>query len=118
MSYHKAWRCRGKALTYVKGSVEMSYQRLPSYLYMLDKKNPSTITHFETNKIGQFKYFFMALGVSIRGFKSMCRPVLSVDSSFLKHKCGGHMLVAIALDTNNHLYHVAFAVVDYENNNS
>ena len=47
----------------------------------------------------------------------MCRPVLCADGSFLKHKCGGHMLVAIVSDANNHLYPVAFAVVDSENNN-
>ena len=59
----------------------------------------------------------MALGVCIRGFKGNCRPVLYVDGSHLKHKCGGHMLVAITLDANNQLYPAAFAVVDYENNN-
>ena len=58
MSYHKAWRCKEKALMYVRGSVEISYQKLPSYLYMLEKKNIGTVIHLETNEIGQFKYFF------------------------------------------------------------
>ena len=58
----------------------------------------------------------MALRVSILGFQSTCPPVLYVDGSFLKHKCGGHMLVAITLDANNHLYLAAFAVVDFKNN--
>ena len=90
----------------------MSYQKLPSYLYMLEKKTPRIVMHLETNEKGQFKYFFMALGLSIRGFKSTCRLVLSIDGSFLKHKCGGHMLVVIALDANNHLYTMTFVVVD------
>ena len=68
MSYHKAWRCRENVLTCVRGFAEMSYQKLLSYLYMLDKKNLGTVTHFETNKIGQFKYFFMALGYLFVGF--------------------------------------------------
>ena len=68
MSYHKAWRCKEKVLIYVRGSVKMSYQKLSSYLHMLQKKNLGTVTHFETNEILQFKHFFMALGVSIRGF--------------------------------------------------
>ena len=118
MSYHKAWKCREKALTYVKGSVEMSYQKLPSYLYMLEKKYLGTVTHVETNKVGQFKYCFMVLGVSICGFQSTRRLVLCVDGSFLNHKCRGHMLVAIALDANNQLYAVAFTVVDSKNDNS
>ena len=35
MSYEKAWRCREKALTYVRGTYEDSYCKLPSYLHML-----------------------------------------------------------------------------------
>ena len=62
MSYHKAWRYKEKALMYVRRSVEMSYHKLPYYLYMLEKKNLGIVTHFETNKVGQFKYCFMALG--------------------------------------------------------
>ena len=58
------------------------------------------------------------MGVSIHGFKSACRLVLFVDGSFLKHKCGEHILIAIALDANNQLYPFTFAMVDYENNNS
>ena len=96
----------------------MSYQKLPSYFYMLERKNQGTITHLETDENRQFKYGFMAFGVSIHGFKATCHLVLYVDHSFLKHTYGGHMLVAIALDTNNHLYHVAFVVVDGENNNA
>lgn len=60
----------------------------------------------------------MSLGVSIRGFRSCIRPVLCVDASFLKHKIGGQLLVAIAVDANEQLYPVAFGVVDSENNNS
>ena len=114
MSYHKAWRCRENALMYVRGSVEMSYQKLSSYFYMSDKKNLGTITHFETSEVGQFKYCFMDLKVSIRVFQLACHPVLCVDGSFLKHKCGGHMLVAIILDANNQVYPVTFTVVDSE----
>ena len=62
MTYQKAWRCREKALTYVRGTLEASYQKLPSYLYMLRLRNPGTITDFVVDDIGCFKYFFMALG--------------------------------------------------------
>ena len=42
MSYMKAWRCREKALGYVRGTPEDSYSKLPSYLHMLQQKNPGT----------------------------------------------------------------------------
>ena len=38
MNYHKAWRCKAKALMYVGGFVEISYQKLPSSLYKLGTK--------------------------------------------------------------------------------
>ena len=36
---------------------------------MLERKNPGIVTHLETNQIRHFKYCFMALGVSIWGFR-------------------------------------------------
>ncbi|XP_062080532.1 uncharacterized protein LOC133785300 [Humulus lupulus] len=48
LSYGKAWRCRKKALTLVRGTLESSYQKLPSYFFMLQQKNPSTLTEFVT----------------------------------------------------------------------
>ncbi|XP_062099976.1 uncharacterized protein LOC133805842 [Humulus lupulus] len=86
LSYGKAWRCREKALSYVRGTLEASYQKLPSYLFMLQQKNPGTLTDFVTEE-DRFKYCFFSLGV-------------------------------IALDANNHLYPVAFGIVDNENHDS
>ena len=118
MTYEKAWRCREKALLYVRGIVDGSYQKLPSYLYILEKTNLGTITHLETDEMGRFKYFFMLLDACIRGFRTACRPMLCVDGSFLKTNCGGTMLAAIAQDANRQLYPVAFGAVDSENNDS
>ena len=112
VNYQKAWWCREQSLMYIRGSVEMSYKKIPYYLHMLDQKNSGTVMPLETNEIGQFKYFFMALSVSICRFKLTCHLVLYVDGSFLKYKCGRHMLVAITLDANNHLYLVAFTVME------
>ena len=85
---------------------------------MLEKKNPQIVTHLETDQIGQVKYYFMALDVFIRGFKAICCLMLCVDGSFLKHKCEGHMLGVIVMDANDQLCSMAFAMVDYENNNA
>ncbi|XP_047306200.1 uncharacterized protein LOC124909578 [Impatiens glandulifera] len=101
----------------VRGTMEESYGKLSSYLFMLAKNNLGTITDIQTDEHGHFRHMFMSLGCSIRGFR-YCRPVLCVDASFLKHKIGGQVLVAIALDANEQLFPVAFGVVDLENNNS
>lgn len=49
---------------------------LASYLYMLRKENSETITKFETDDKDMFKYIFMTLAASIKGFKQYCRTVI------------------------------------------
>ncbi|RYE18378.1 MAG: hypothetical protein EOP45_14240 [Sphingobacteriaceae bacterium] len=95
ISYLKAWRTREKAISYVRGTPEESYQKLPSWLYMLEQKNPGTLTAFVKDG-DRFKYAFFSIGACRRGFKS-CRPVISLDGAFFKTKYGGQLLCAIAM---------------------
>ncbi|XP_062119357.1 uncharacterized protein LOC133833115 [Humulus lupulus] len=118
MSYAKAWRCREHALAYIRGTPESSFQKLPSFLYMMEQKNPGTVTHLQMDNEGRFKYCFMALGVSIMGFKTYIRPVICVDGTFLTTRCGGTLLCAMGQDANKQIYPIAFSVVDSENNDS
>ncbi|XP_062103219.1 uncharacterized protein LOC133814247 [Humulus lupulus] len=118
MSYAKAWRCREHALAYIRGTPESSFQKLPSFLYMMEQKNPETVTHLQMDNEGRFKYCFMSLGVSIMRFKTYIRPVICVDGTFLTTKCGGTLLCAMSQDANKQIYPIAFSVVDSENNDS
>ncbi|XP_060960604.1 uncharacterized protein LOC115710825 [Cannabis sativa] len=79
-------------------------------------KNPGTITDIITED-NRFKYCFWSLAACRRGFK-FCRPVISIDGTFLKTRFGGTMLVAVAYDANNQLFLIAFAIVDSENHDS
>ncbi|KAM6556547.1 hypothetical protein CsatB_003566 [Cannabis sativa] len=116
MSYEKAWRCREKALMYSRGTPAAAYSQLPGYFYVLEQKNPGTITDIITED-NRFKYCFWSLAACRRGFK-FCRPVISIDDTFLKTRFGGTMLVAVAYDANNQLFSIAFAIVDSENHDS
>ncbi|KAM6580540.1 hypothetical protein CsatA_004314 [Cannabis sativa] len=116
MSYEKAWRCREKALMYSRGTPAAAYSQLPGYFYVLEQKNPGTITDIITED-NRFKYCFWSLAACRRGFK-FCRPVISIDGTFLKTRFGGTMLVAVAYDANNQLFLIAFAIVDSENHDS
>ncbi|XP_038704741.1 uncharacterized protein LOC120000684 [Tripterygium wilfordii] len=60
----------------------------------------------------------MALGASLRGFRSAIRPVIAVDGTHLKGKYMGTLFVAAAQDGNKKIYPVAFGVGDSENNAS
>lgn len=118
ISYWKAWRSREIALDNSQGSSAASYNLLPNYLRQLVLANPGTISHLETNfKTGfghRFKYLFLALGASVRGFDQM-RNVVIVDGTHLRGKYGGCLLTASAQDGNYQVYPVAMAVVDSEN---
>ncbi|XP_030478330.2 uncharacterized protein LOC115695405 [Cannabis sativa] len=116
LSYEKAWRCREKTLMYVRGRPENSYLKIPSYLYILQQKNPGTITDIVVED-DRFKYCFFSLGACRRGF-SFCRPVISIDGTCLETKYGGIMLCVVTLDANNQLFPIAFGIVDSENNDS
>ena len=76
-----------------------------------------TYTVTETDAHGNFQYFFLAMGASVHGWK-FCRPVISVDETFLKGKSHGTLLLATAQDGDNHLFPLAFSIVDSENDKS
>ncbi|XP_024042032.1 uncharacterized protein LOC112099154 [Citrus clementina] len=64
----------------IQGSPEESYKLLPQYMAMLEKKNLGTRTFLEVDDTNHFKYIFMAIGSSLRGFSSSIRPIIAVDA--------------------------------------
>ncbi|XP_024042932.1 uncharacterized protein LOC112099718 [Citrus clementina] len=118
ISYHKAWRARECAMQIVRGSPEESYKLLPQYMAMLEKKNLGARTFLEIDNTNHFKYFFMAIGSSLRGFSSSIRLVIAIDGTFLKGKYKGTMFIATCKDGNNQIYPLAFGVGDSENDAS
>ena len=46
------------------------------------------------------------------------RPIIGLDGCHLKGRFGGQILSAIARDTNDNIFPVAFAVVEQENKDS
>ncbi|XP_016469655.1 uncharacterized protein LOC107791995 [Nicotiana tabacum] len=48
------------------------------------------------------------------GFKNGLRPFIGLDGTFLKGKAKRQLLIVVALDSMNHLYPIARAVVDKE----
>ncbi|XP_062097873.1 uncharacterized protein LOC133803773 isoform X2 [Humulus lupulus] len=116
-SYWKAWKVRKCAHELIRGSAANSYPKLPSYLYMVQKSNPVTYTRLIVDEEQKFKYLFLSLGVSIRGFRYM-RKVIYIDGTHLKNQFGGNLLIAIAQDGNFQIYPLAFGIVDSENDAS
>ncbi|XP_024042029.1 uncharacterized protein LOC112099151 [Citrus clementina] len=102
----------------VRGTPADSYHLLPLYMAMVEKKNLGSRTFIEKDSANNFKYCFMAIGSSLRGFTSCIRHVIAVDGTFMKGKYKGTLFIATSLDGNNQLYHVAFGVGGSENDAS
>ncbi|XP_048605722.1 uncharacterized protein LOC106356228 [Brassica napus] len=113
-----AWESREYAVNAVSGIPEESYGKIPKYLHMLREANPGTHSSYKTDVDGRFRYLFIAVGQSIKGFNTVMRHVIVVDGIFLKSKFKGVLLVATAIDGNSNLYPIAFGIVDSENEQS
>ncbi|KAL0927844.1 hypothetical protein M5K25_002059 [Dendrobium thyrsiflorum] len=113
VSYMKAWDARRKAVKTVFGSWEESYRTLNLFMEAVVSTMPQTVYRIQSNQSNRFQRLFWAFGPSITGW-TYCRPVLSLDGTFLLGKYRGTLLSAIGMDANNGLYPLAFAIVESE----
>ena len=58
---------------------------------------------------------FVAYDASLNGFILGCRKILFIDGAQLSGPHEGTILLAVAFDTNDHLFDIAYAVVSVEN---
>ncbi|XP_048605475.1 uncharacterized protein LOC106355220 [Brassica napus] len=117
MGYWKSHRTLKFAREIDEGTPECGFESLPSYLYMIRRANPSTVTRLQIDELGRFMYVFLAFGASVNGFPFMHKGVV-VDGTFLNGKYKGTLLTALAQDGNFQIFPIAFAVVDTENDDS
>ncbi|GKE54014.1 multidrug resistance-associated protein 5, partial [Tanacetum coccineum] len=62
-----------------------------------------------------FDRIYVYFGGLKEGFKNGCRRVVALDGCFLKSPDQGEILTAIGRDGNNHIYPIAWAIVNVEN---
>ncbi|XP_060965394.1 uncharacterized protein LOC115720472 [Cannabis sativa] len=117
ISYQKAWRAREKTIVDACRCPQESYSEIPSILYMMQISNPGTITDLVTDEDNKFKYLYFAVCASIKGWQH-CTPIIVTDRTFLTNQHGGTLLIASAQNANRHIFPLAFAVVDSENDSS
>ncbi|XP_016570919.1 uncharacterized protein LOC107868795 [Capsicum annuum] len=99
----------------VRGTDEHGYSCLPTFSYMINVLNVGTTYSIMVNKVDcRFTCCFLSLGPCIRGFTHM-RKVIVVDDTHLYGKYEGMLLSAVEQNTENHIYPIAFCVIDKEN---
>ncbi|KAJ9538305.1 LOW QUALITY PROTEIN: hypothetical protein OSB04_031038 [Centaurea solstitialis] len=110
---------RSWALNEYEKSLEEHYGLLRSYGYELLRSNPGSTVKLDItvnpDEKTYFDRFYVCLNGLKEGWKRGCRRVIALDGCFLKGVCGGELLTAIGRDGNNHIFPVAWAVVNVEN---
>ena len=115
----KITRALREARQLVEGSEREQYDLIWDYGKELLRSNPHSTVQISTtplpNSPPQFKRFYVCLDACKKGFKAGCRPFIGLDGCFLKGYFGGQLLSAVGQDANNHIFVIAYAVVDVEN---
>ncbi|KAM3235421.1 hypothetical protein P3L10_015457 [Capsicum annuum] len=102
----------------IRGTPEHGYAFLLAFSHMVELLNPESSYSIMVNQMdGSFVYYFLAFEACIRGYSHM-RKIIAVDGTHLYGKYGGVLLSAVAQDTKNHIFLIAFCVVDKENDTS
>jgi hypothetical protein len=63
------------------------------------------------------EFFFLSFGHCIESFK-YCRPLISVDGTYLYSQYDEKLLIAVVFYANNEIFSLAFAIVNEENNDN
>ena len=81
----------------------------------LIETNPGTIFEYRCSGDGHFMQLFVALSMSIHGFKTGCRPIISTDSSHMSEPYKGALFLASSYDANNVMFPLAYCLFSSKN---
>ncbi|CAI0415121.1 unnamed protein product [Linum tenue] len=117
------YRARLEARRMLYGSLEEDFAQIRSYIGHLLKVDPQGSFLLEVDvDPGCDKVFFKRLYISFsslsKGFLAGCRPFFCLDGCFLKGEVQGMLLAAVGKDGNNHMFPIAWAIVESENKSS
>ncbi|KAL5146141.1 hypothetical protein HKD37_06G016022 [Glycine soja] len=122
-SYKKTWLAKQKALEMIHGNWEESYAKLPKLFGALQSCVPGTVVAAQTESLYEggeivpgkrlFKRVFWSFGPCINGF-AYCKLIVQVDGTWLYGKYTGTLLIATAQDRANHIFPIAYAIVEGE----
>ncbi|KAJ4956462.1 hypothetical protein NE237_013245 [Protea cynaroides] len=114
LNYSQAWRGKEIAKEQLQGSYKDAYNQLPFFCEKIKETNPGSFATFATKEDSSFHRLFVSFHPSLSGFQQGCRPLLFLDSTPLNSKYQGTLLAATAMDGDDGVFPVAFAVVDVE----
>uniref|UniRef100_A0A2P2MXP3 SWIM-type domain-containing protein n=1 Tax=Rhizophora mucronata TaxID=61149 RepID=A0A2P2MXP3_RHIMU len=115
LNYTQVWRGLEDAKQQLQCSYKEFYNQLPWLCDKLVEANPGSVAKLVTNSDSRFHHLFVSFHASIYGFQNGCRPLLFLDSTNVKSKYHEILLTATALDGDDGVFPVSFAIIDVEN---
>lgn len=106
------------------GGHAQSYAEMPAYTRIICDTNPGSKAYcsfVESESIPRqllFTTIFISFTAMWKGFLGGCRPLIGIDGTHLKGNYGGILLSAVALDANNEIFPLAYAIVSVEDKES
>ncbi|XP_010467984.1 PREDICTED: uncharacterized protein LOC104747978 [Camelina sativa] len=113
MDYTTSYRALQYALEYVRGNAKSGYAKLPYRLRKIEQSNSGSVVYLVVDDEHRFKYLFLSIDASIRGFNYVRRFIV-VDWTHLTGRYEGVLLVSCAHDGNFQIFPLAFGIVDSE----
>ncbi|KAL5574783.1 hypothetical protein UlMin_016482 [Ulmus minor] len=103
----------------IEGTIKAQYARLWDYCAEVRRSNPGSTVRMKCRTVQgddnlHFQRLYICLGGLKAGWMAGCRPILGLDGCFIKGHHKGQLLAAVAMDGNNQMYPVAYAVVESE----
>ena len=99
----------------IKGSIIKQYASLWDYCEELINSNPGSIVKMKCKTtddgVTKFERLYVCLDGCKKDFLSGCKPIVGVDSCFIKGFHKGQFLAAVGIDSNNAIYPIAYAIV-------
>ncbi|GKA08471.1 hypothetical protein Tco_0687802 [Tanacetum coccineum] len=115
-------RAKQRALFDHEGGLIEHYSRLWDYRKQLLDTNPGSSVHLHVDEKDDgkihFKRIYICFKAMIEGWNAGCRKVIGLDGCFLKGTCRGELLTTMGRDGNNHMFPIAWVVVNVENNDN
>lgn len=99
------------------GGHDESYAYLPAYTEIIKQTNLDSKAYCAwSNNEGiprelLFQSLFISFAGQWKGFLGGCRPLIGVDGTHLKGNYGGILLSVVALDANNEIFPLAYAII-------
>jgi len=106
----QSWRVREFVHMMVLGKPVDHYKLLPWMCAAIVRANPGSVAVCEVDGC-RFYRMFVAYATNVNGFKLGCRIVLFVDGTHLSVPYQGTMLASCALNADNHIFNLAYAII-------